>query len=86
MLHSLDDMGHNAALPNFLIGQLGGRGIAFDQAFLDHPADFVMDGLLVGTGGITQFILCLGVVKDIVSCQVVDGEGSHQRLRQSDRQ
>lgn len=52
----------------------------FDQAFFNQPPDLIVDCFLVGASGVVQLALCLGIVKNIVSSQIVDGEGSHQRL------
>ena len=44
----------------------------FFKTFLDEPLDFVVDGLLVGAGGIAQLGLCLGAVKFVVANGFLD--------------
>ena len=58
---------------------LFGNAAAVDEAFGDHPLNFIVDGLPVGTGGVTQLVLCLGIVEFVVSCQVIYRESGHQR-------
>ena len=71
-----------AALAKLFVGQiqvlLGNTG-AVNQALSDHPLNLIVNGFLVGAGGVTQLILCLGAVEFIVPGQVVDGKSGHQR-------
>ena len=54
------------------------RGPDFPGAL--EPLHFIVNRLLIGSGLIPQFLLCLAVVKSVVSCQIIDGEGGHHRL------
>ena len=51
-----------------------------DFVFFFKPCNFILNSLCAGTGGIAEFLFCLAVVKSVVSCKVINGEGGHKGL------